>query len=244
MELDFNTIFSELNFLSESLRLQYTNFIWRNKDRFNEYLSFDDAVYRLRLGEPIEYVFNMAEFCETRFYVDKRCLIPRIETEEIVHKTLSFLQENSKIKYTIIDVGTGSGAIILAIGKKLKEKEINNNQLIGLDISEDALEVAKINRKALNLAGKVTLVQSAFQEFNFDRHENLIICSNLPYIPAEDTVQESVINYEPHLALFGGKNGDELNNELLQILENLNTVKTIFMEGYNGEIKTILPSLK
>lgn len=238
MELDFAKIHSSLNFLSESVRLQYTNFIWRHKERLNEYLTFEDAVYRLRLEEPIEYVFNLAEFCGLEFYVDKRCLIPRVETEELVKKAVDYIIENSTTNYSIIDIGTGSGCIILAIAKNLQSSGINlhTTNLIGIDISKDALEVAKINRKALNLDHTVTFADSSFQDFDFSKFENLIICSNLPYIPENEYLQKSVAEFEPHNALFGGKKGDELNILLVEKLKQLKQVEVIFMEGYGGEI--------
>ncbi len=236
MDLDIPKIYKELEFLNDSLRLQYTNFIWRNRDRFNSYLSFDDAVYRLRLGEPIEYVFNLAEFYQLKLYVDKRCLIPRFETEEIVKLTLDFINEKKFKDFNIVDVGTGSGCISLALANELEKINLNNFKIIGIDSSDDALEVARINRTKLNFVNKIILINSEFQEFNFTNLSNLIVCSNLPYIPDNESVQKSVFEYEPHTALFGGKNGNELNLKLLQKLESLNNLKAIFMEGYNGEI--------
>lgn len=241
MELDFTTIYNELSFLSESVRLQYTNFIWRNKNRFNEYLSFDDAVYRIRMEEPIEYVFNMAEFCNEQFYVDKRCLIPRPETLEIVKMAVDFCIQHRGEKFTIVDVGTGSGCIILSIALKLKTLSHHGHRFIGIDISDDALEVARINRTAFNLGTDITLVHSSFQDFDFASLENLIICSNLPYIPTSDEVQKSVTDFEPHIALFGGNKGDELNNQLINMVEKSPNLKILFMEGYNGEISAIKP---
>lgn len=234
MNIDFLTIYNSLNFLSESIRLQYSNFILKHQNRFNQYLSFDDVISRVRVEEPIEYVFNLAEFCGNEFYVDKRCLIPRPETEEIVRRTEEFIKQNPKQSCTVIDVGTGSGCIILSLAKKFDQKQY---KFIGIDISPDALEIAEINRKAFNLENRVELINESFQEFDFTKYENIIICSNLPYIPDNEKLQKSVIDFEPHLALFGGENGDELNNILIEKLKKQKNIKLVLMEGHNGEIK-------
>lgn len=237
LKIDFITIHNALDFLSDSIRLQYTNFIYRHQDRFGEYLSFDEAIQRLRMEEPIEYVFNLAEFCGNEFYVDKRCLIPRPETEILVQKTVDFLEKNDQNNFTIIDIGTGSGAIILTLAQKMQK----SHRYIGIDISEDALTVAEINREEFGLH-HVTLLHESFQKFDFTSHENVIICANLPYIPNSEVLQPSVANYEPHLALFGGDKGDELNIILMERVQPLQNVKAIIMEGYNGEIsETIFP---
>lgn len=238
--MDITEVYKSLGFLTESIRLQYTNFIIRNKDRINEqYLSFDDIVYRLKHGEPIEYVFNLAEFMGIRFYVDKRCLIPRVETEELVKKTLTFVEQHKDKTLTILDIGTGSGCIILSLAYLLNIQKITNVQFIALDISEDALEVARINSEALKLSNKVKLIHTGFQNFDFKLYSNVIVCSNLPYIPNTDTLQESVLNYEPHIALFGGERGDELNKLLLEKLAGKENIDAVFMEGYNGAIESI-----
>lgn len=279
--LDFLTIYDSLSFLTESVRLQYTNFIFRHQDKFNESLSFDDAIRRLKLEEPVEYVFNIAEFCRYEFYVDKRCLIPRPETEEIVQLALQILKnkdqrtKNEELHYTFIDVGTGSGCIILSIANTLTREHVNpltnsllhppcpsekGNHLedsgatrntspltrnfqfkfIGLDISSSALEIAKINREKFGLAKDVELIHADFHDFDFSQFENLIVCSNLPYIPYDETLQKSVIDFEPHEALFGGKDGDELNNDLKKILKSLGNIKMLVMEGKDGKIESVI----
>jgi release factor glutamine methyltransferase len=233
--LDFLTIYNSLGFLTESIRLQYTNFIFKHQEKLDTLMEFDDVINRLRRDEPIEYVFNLAEFSGLEFYVDKRCLIPRIETEEIVHHVIEIVSKNSHINYTIVDVGTGSGCIILSIAAKLKILNLKT-QFIGIDISDDALDVARINREKLGLTTKVKLGHISFQNFHFQNYRNLIICSNLPYIPLGEDLQKSVINYEPHLALFGGEKGSELNEALLVKIRDLKNVRAVLMEGKNGQI--------
>jgi release factor glutamine methyltransferase len=237
MGLDFITIYNALDFLTESIRLQYTNFIFRHKNRLNEDFTFEMAVNRLHNEEPIEYVFNVAEFCGLELYVDPRCLIPRVETEEIVTRTLDLITSSEQKNYTVLDIGTGSGCIALSLRTKIPD---NSVKILGIEKSRDALVVAQRNRDLLNI--DVTFVHADFRDFDFTKYENIIICSNLPYIPESDVLQKSVIDFEPHEALFGGIKGDELNNQLLAQIEDLPNIKAVFMEGYNGEITSIIRS--
>lgn len=240
--MDIQNIYNNLNFLEDLIRLQYTNFIYKNFAKLEGKISFEEIISRLKKDEPIEYIFNLAEFCGLEFFVDKRVLIPRIETEEIVEKTLNFLQENSGEEFTIIDVGTGSGAIILSIAKKSKEiYNLQSTNFKGIDISADASEVAKINRKKLGLEGLVEFKVVGFQDFDFSKYKNLIILANLPYIPDSRKLQPSVEKYEPHLALFGGEKGDELILKLKSKVLKLPNLRILITEEDHGEIISILP---
>ncbi len=238
MTLDFVTIFRSLSFLTESVRLQYTNFIFRHKDKVTGTLGFNHVVARLKDGEPIEYVFNLAEFYGNDFYVNRDTLIPRHETEEIVDRAVKISAKYSNESLTFIDVGTGSGCIALAIAGELRYDEMPV-KVIGIDVSVEALIVAEMNKEDFGFKN-VDFIHSSFQDFDFSKYENVIICVNLPYIPNSDVLQKSVIDYEPHLALFGGENGDELNNLLLEKLKGLPNIKAIYMEGYSGKITTII----
>lgn len=234
-KIDFLTIYNSLDFLSSSIRLQYTNFLVRNLDEWKNKIRLTEICQRLKKDEPIEYIINLAEFSGNKFYVDKRCLIPRHETEEIVSKTFEFINRNPQEKLTIIDVGVGSGAILLSIAKSFLEGD--NITFIGIDKSKDALDVAKINVKKLGIPKeKVKLIESDFRDFDFSKYENLIVLANLPYIPNSRKLQPSVINYEPQDALFGGEKGDELINDLKAILKNCAYLKLAVFEGDNGKI--------
>jgi release factor glutamine methyltransferase len=235
--LDFVKIYNSLDFLSDSVRMQYSNFILRHASDLDEE-KLDEIIRRIKTDEPIEYVLNVAEFSGLSFYVDNRCLIPRPETQQIVSKAVEFIN-NFKEECTVIDVGTGSGCIILSVAyycKMFLGDDFSRIRFIAIDISKEALEVAKINRAKLDLDTKVEFVESDFRDFDFCKHENLIICSNLPYIPNNDVLQKSVIDFEPHLALFGGEKGDELNNQLIESVKPQNNIKLFLMEGYKGEI--------
>lgn len=245
--MDLNEIYKNLDFLEESIRLQYTNFIYRHLDQVGyeglAKISFQEIFARLKQDEPIEYIFNLAEFSDLEFYVDNRVLIPRPETEEIVKKTLDFIQSNLREEeFTIVDIGTGSGAIILSIASKLKIIS-KNAKMIGIDISKDAIEVAKINRKKLGLDSLVELQTIDFRDFNFSNFPNLIILANLPYIPNSRKLQKSVDKFEPHLALFGGENGDELILQLKEITSKLKNLLLLITEEDHGEIVQFVNSL-
>jgi len=235
--LEFLDIFKKLDFLSESVRLQYTNFIITYQDQIPKTLTIDQIIKRIRNHEPIEYIFNLAEFYGYTFFVDQRSLIPRPETEVLVNKTVDFIQTTTKPKLTIIDIGTGSGCIIISLALTLKKRNPTKEiEYIAIDTSKDALEVASINAKKHSCDGMITFINTSFQDIDLSTYNNLIVCSNLPYIPDNEVLQPSVYNFEPHTALFGGTNGDELNQALIAQVKNSPNVLALFMEGYNGDI--------
>jgi release factor glutamine methyltransferase len=237
--MDFYEIYKKLDFLNDSIRLQYANFIMRNFDEGRNKISIEEIILRLKADEPIEYIFNIAEFFGFKFYVNNKVLIPRKETEELVRKTIDYIKsQDANDKITLVDIGTGSGCIILSIAKKLY-KEYDNIKFIGIDISQEALDVAKINCSKLGLEEKVKFKAFDFRKINFIKYKNLIVLANLPYIPNKRKLQKSVINYEPHLALFGGENGDELVIELKKKLEKLSNLKLLITEEDQGKINII-----
>jgi release factor glutamine methyltransferase len=141
----------------------------------------------------VQYVLGKAEFCEEEFEVAEGVLIPRPETEELVYR----IAESAKRGARILDIGTGSGAIAIALAKLVKEAEV-----VAIDISNEALAIAKKN--AERLGAEVEFVEadalgdlSRLGEFD-------IIVSNPPYIPQSDIVdmRKNVVDFEPHTALF------------------------------------------
>jgi release factor glutamine methyltransferase len=156
--------------------------------------------------KPVQYVLNEAWFAEMKLYVDEAVLIPRPETEELVEWIVSEVrnEKNSKVKiqnlkFKILDVGTGSGCISLALKRYLPEAEIT-----AVDVSEDALKVAKKNVATNDL--DVNFLQLDFLEKEhwkaLEKYD--IIVSNPPYIKKceEVTMRDNVLNYEPQIALF------------------------------------------
>lgn len=161
--------------------------------------SLDDIIKRLKSNEPIQYITGVSWFMDLKLCVNPLVLIPRPETEELVDFTVKRLLEKNFVNPKIIDIGTGSGCIPLAIKKKLPESDV-----FGLDISADALHVARDNGQNLGLnvnwiQGDILFGQVLSSELMFD-----VIISNPPYITKEERelMDASVLEYEPEVALF------------------------------------------
>ncbi|PYJ46268.1 MAG: peptide chain release factor N(5)-glutamine methyltransferase [Verrucomicrobia bacterium] len=165
-----------------------------------------EMVMRRAQGEPLQHLLGTVEFCGLIFLCDKRAMVPRPETEELVEIVESKI-ENRQSK--ILDVGTGSGVIALSLAAKFPEAEVR-----GVDISEDALDLARENAARLGLSDRVRFFRSNLLQ-NVDRTFDLIV-ANLPYIAAQDrhTLSREVLR-DPDVALFGGAHGDELVHELI-----------------------------
>ena len=161
--------------------------------------KFKKLVGRRSLKEPIAYILREKEFWSKSFLVNKNVLIPRPETELMVEKIVKIF--NSKDIF-ILDIGTGTGCIILSILSELK-----NSTGIGIDISKKAIEVAKINQKKHNLIKQVKFFQKSLDEINIKKFD--LIVSNPPYIRRKDlkNLDEDIKKFEPKLALDGGNDG-------------------------------------
>jgi release factor glutamine methyltransferase len=176
---------------------------------------FQNYLKRLSEGEPISYILNHREFYGLDFFVDKRVLVPRQETEEIVDRAVAYFRANTRGKkeYKILDVGTGSGNIAISIVKTLDDMPIYAD---AVDISDEAVEVGRLNATQLNVEDKVDIFQSNLLEnIEDDKHYDVIV-ANLPYIGRKEHnfVESNVEKYEPGVALFGGEKGIELYEDL------------------------------
>lgn len=164
--------------------------------------KYESGVKRLLNDEPLNYVLGYSYFCGYKMKVSKDVLIPRFETEELVGKILGFYDEYYKGKdVEIADIGTGSGAIAIAL-----KKEEPHMHLIASDISKEAIEVAKANAK-LNEAEIEFLLGSMLDPLINNGIKLDILVSNPPYIKNDEVLENSVKDYEPHVALFGGDDG-------------------------------------
>jgi release factor glutamine methyltransferase len=163
-------------------------------------------VKRRALGEPLQHLLGTIEFCGLTFLCDKRAMVPRPETEQLVEILESKIEDR---KSKILDVGTGSGVIALSLAAKFPEAEI-----VAVDISDDALALAHENAIRLNLDGRVEFLKSNLLE-NVEGTFDLIV-ANLPYIAAQNrqTLSREVLR-DPDVALFGGAHGNELVHELV-----------------------------
>ena len=174
-----------------------------------ELVPLRDLVKRRGQGEPLQHLLGTVEFCGHTFAIDKRAMVPRPETEELVE----LLTADSGLLIgdgKIVDVGTGSGVIALSLAKAFPE-----SQILAVDISEDALALARENAERLGLSERVRFQESDLLENLSERFE--LIVANLPYISMQDRHQLSrEVLYDPEVALFGGPAGDELVRRLIE----------------------------
>ena len=189
------------------------------RKRIELYLDFERALTETELaplrglvkrrseGEPLQHLLGTVEFCGLTFLCDKRALVPRPETEQLVELVESRI-ENRELR--IVDVGTGSGVIALSLAAKMPEAQV----LLGVDVSEDALALAQENAARLNLNGRVQFLKGRLLE-NAEGAFDLIV-ANLPYISIQDRHTLSLeVLHDPEVALFAGAQGDELVRELI-----------------------------
>lgn len=185
---------------------------------------------RLAAGEPLQYVLGEWDFRTLTLSCDSRALIPRPETEELVSRVLKWLKENpSDSERIIIDVGTGTGAIILSLAAEYK----GNAAFIGSDISEGAIALAKANAVRTGLSSRVKFVVMDGLD-DFDEPECVdVIVSNPPYIERAvcETLDPRVKDFEPRLALDGGESGlDFYDRYLADALNILRPGGAVFFE--------------
>lgn len=177
--------------------------------------NLDDSLMRLERGESFPYVLGHWEFFGLDFDITPDVLIPRPETELLVEKAIAWLQE-TPMRRTVADVGTGSGAIAVTIAVN-----VPNTRILATDISYTALEVAKKNAIKVEVNNQIDFVQCDLlpphlTEQPTDRRFDLI-CANLPYIPTSTLRKLPIFGREPTLALDGGEDGLELIRHLLNI---------------------------
>ena len=199
------------------------------RKRIELYLEFDrslteeeraplrELVRRRGEGEPLQHLLGTVEFCGLIFGCDKRAMVPRPETEELVElieariadcgKCQSGSDRNAHLK--MLDVGTGSGVIALSLASKFPEGNV-----IGIDISEDALQLSRENAARLGLNGRVEFRQGDLLDGFLERFD--LIVANLPYIAMTERASLSrEVLHDPEVALFGGNQGDELIRQLI-----------------------------
>jgi release factor glutamine methyltransferase len=174
----------------------------------SELAPLRELVKRRGSGEPLQHLLGTVEFCGHSFRCDKRALVPRPETEQLVELLISHFK--SEIAYSrMVDVGTGSGVIALTLAAEFPKAEI-----VGADISEDALMLARENAERLDLADRVQFLRSNLLEGVLPGLGAII--ANLPYVSTEDRQNLSrEVLHDPEVALFAGACGDELVRQLI-----------------------------
>ncbi len=181
---------------------------------------------RVEQGEPVAYILGVKEFFGLEFKVDPRALIPRPETEHLVETVIGLVQ-GIEVP-CILDVGTGCGAIALALQHALPQARV-----WGSDVSEEAIALARENATQLGLDQVKFVVSDLLESLSEETKSVDVLVANLPYIGKEKFhfVEKSVEDYEPHVALFGGSDGLRLYEELFdQINCSTKGVKWVFGE--------------
>lgn len=165
--------------------------------------KFSEGMERILNDEPMEHVLGYTWFYGYRFIVNEDVLIPRVETEELCANVLARMDEYFSHQESIAsaDVGTGSGAIAITLCKE--EPKVN---MIATDISEEALVTARKNAE-MNEADISFVAGDMLQPLIEQGVKLDVLVSNPPYIPSEEKMEKSVVDFEPHVALFGGEDG-------------------------------------
>lgn len=176
-----------------------------------EETRYDEALAQRATGMPSQYITGHQEFWGLDFIVSPAVLIPRPETEHLVETVLELAREIPQAK--IVDVGTGSGCIALALAHELK-----NADVCGVDVSADALEIARANAARLRLDARVHFARSDVLSSLAEASDFDFVVSNPPYVGfgEADKVQKSVRDFEPRVAVFAGERGLDVIGPLVQ----------------------------
>ena len=205
-----------------------------NEDQLKKFQRY---IKRRSKNEPIAYILNRKEFWKDNFFVDKGVLVPRPETELLVEEIIRTYLNKSPY---ILDIGTGSGCIILSILRDaLKAKGV------GLDISKKALKIAKRNAKMLKLDKRVLFINRP-KAIKFQRCFDLIV-SNPPYIRSSQlrSLPEDIKKYEPTIALNGGYDGLDVIKKVIYKVSNILKIKGMFaLEIGKGQYLKVSQILK
>ena len=196
------------------------------------FLVFKKFLQRRFNNEPVAYILEEKEFWSTNFTVNKNTLIPRPETELMVEGILK-IYNNRKI--SILDIGTGSGCIILTLLNILKD-----SNGVGVDISKKAISIAKKNALKHKLLHRVKFINRSFEDLIFKKFD--LIVSNPPYIKKTDIkyLSEDIKNFEPRMALDGGNDGLDLIKKVIYKSKKILKLKGILaLEIGNGQVKKV-----
>ncbi|NQV52503.1 MAG: peptide chain release factor N(5)-glutamine methyltransferase [Flavobacteriales bacterium] len=198
-------------------------------------MHWEEVIERLKRYEPVQYIFGKAYFHGLMLSVDASVLIPRPETEELV---AMMLKDHASAQKRVLDVGTGSGCIALAL------KHARNNWLVeGVDVSSAALLTARGNASDLGL--DVAFRESDVRdEVDFEGFD--VIISNPPYIPTrvQESIDKNVLQYEPHLALFAPENDPHYFLRRVAEISEKSGVIEVYMESHATEEEALVADLK
>ena len=226
--LDTELILSKsLNKSKEELLINLEQNI--NKKRLTE---FNKYLIRRSKKEPIAYLLEEKEFWSKKFFVNKNTLIPRPETELLVEKIVNIF---NKKRITILDIGTGTGCIIISILSELK-----NSTGTAIDISTKAIEAAKKNARKFKLSDRIKFLNKTFEDLCEKKFD--LIVSNPPYIKRSDikNLSEDIKKFEPRMALDGGNDGLDLIKKVIYKSKKILKINGMLaLEIGNEQIKRV-----
>ena len=221
--------------LDESPQL-FSNKISEQLSKENEEKYFSLIEKHIEEDVPLSHLVGFEYFYDRKYKVTKDVLSPRMETEELIYKVIEYVKATNRNNLKILDLCTGSGIIAITLKKELEQVSVD---IIASDISEKAIEVAKEN--AQNHNADIRFIQSDIFNNIDDKFD--IIVSNPPYIDRKDevTMQDNVLKYDPHLALFAEEEGMYFYRKIIeQANDYLDENGVIFFEiGYDQKDKII-----
>ena len=204
------------------------------KENENKYFSLIEK--HIKEDVPLSHLVGFEYFYDRKYKVTKDVLSPRMETEELIYKVIEYVKASSKNNFKILDLCTGSGIIAITLKKELSQFSID---VVASDISEEAIKVSKENAQSHDAT--IKFIQSDIFDNIADKFD--IIVSNPPYIDRKDevTMQDNVLKYDPHLALFAEEEGMYFYRKIIeQANDYLNENGVIFFEiGYDQKDKII-----
>ena len=205
-----------------------------SKENENKYFSLIEK--HIKEDVPLSHLVGFEYFYDRKYKVTKDVLSPRMETEELIYKVIEYVNVSNKNNFKILDLCTGSGIIAITLKKELEQVSVD---VIASDISEEAIKVAKENAQSHDAT--IKFIQSDIFNNIADKFD--IIVSNPPYIDRKDevTMQDNVLKYDPHLALFAEEEGMYFYRKIIeQANDYLNENGVIFFEiGYDQKDKII-----
>lgn len=259
MTRKLHEIYKEALQLVNQKKIGYQDLMFLFKDTFQiedkemilqENMCFDDTLFKARLerllkDEPLAYILGYTTFLQQKFIVNSDVLIPRNETEELVllakDEIESFFIDDS---VSIVDVGTGSGCIAISLESRLKSsKLVNLKKITAVDISKDALKVAKENA-VINKSNVEWLESDCLEIIVKDKTKYNVIISNPPYIKKGNFVGASVLKYEPHLALYAENDGLAIIEKILSEAKSVITSESLMFFEISPEQEEGLTELK
>ena len=205
-----------------------------SKENEEKYFSLIEE--HIKEDVPLSHLVGFEYFYDRKFKVTKDVLSPRMETEELIYKVVEYVKATKKSNLKILDLCTGSGIIAITLKKELDQFSID---VVASDISQEAIKVAKENVQFHDAT--IKFIQSDIFDSIDDKFD--VIVSNPPYIDRKDkvTMQDNVLKYDPHLALFAEEEGMYFYRKIIEQVNNyLNNNGVIFFEiGYDQKEKII-----